>query len=87
MRNSNALDPDEFNEIYLKAIDASGNFANSPNQRRYYANGFSQAIKLYGQYFREEKLSIDEAEYRVGLILDALMDGQATKTFGHRKKD
>ena len=43
------------------------------------------AIELYGQYFREEKISLDEAEHRVGLILQVLLDGEATKTFGHRK--
>ena len=84
-RNANVLDPDEFDEIYLKALDASVNFAGSPSQRRHYANGFAQAIQLYGQYFREEKISLDEAEHRVGLILQVLLDGEATKTFGHRK--
>ena len=84
-RNSNDLDPDAFDEIYLKAIDASLNFANSPSQRRNYANGFSQAIELYHQYLTDEKIGLEEAERRVGLILETLLDDKAAKTFAQRK--
>ena len=83
---SNVLDPSKFDEIYLKAIKAGANYADSPDKRKYYANGFNQAIKLYHRYLVEDQIEIEEAERRVRLIIETLLDENAGKNFGHKTK-
>jgi len=86
MRHSdNVMDPDQFDAIYLKGMEAIQNVASGPSQRAQYARGFKQAIDLYHEYFQVEMITPEEAERRVEAILDCLLDGSATKTFGHRK--
>tara|TARA_R110002074_G_scaffold284234_1_gene455897 strand:- start:566 stop:841 length:276 start_codon:yes stop_codon:yes gene_type:complete len=83
---SNVLNIDSFNEVYVKTIKASPNYADSPAKRRYFANGFNQAIELYRHYLEEEGLSIREAERRALLIMDALLDDSTAKAFSSRSK-
>ena len=86
MRSSNnQLDPDQFDDIYLKGMEAIQKVASGPSQRALYARGFKQAIDLYHEYFQVERITPEEAERRVEAILDCLLDGSATKTFGHRR--
>lgn len=85
-RNDNVIDVNSFDEVYIKSIDPSLLFANSPAERRYYLAGFNQAIELFHKYMAEEKISFGEAERRASIIMEVLVDESHGKRFGSRGK-
>jgi len=89
--NSNVLDPDTFNEIYIKGIQAGEHMATTPDQRHHYFKGFSQAIILLDQYFIEEKIPYSEVKFRLNAIMELMVaepkQFNKTLSFGRNKKN
>ena len=73
--NSNVLDSNTFDEIYLKGIQAGEHMASSPDQRHHYFKGFNQAIVLLDQYFLEEKIPYSEIKFRLEAIMEVMQSG------------
>lgn len=80
------LEPDAFDAIYLKGITASASYADSPAKRQHYANGFNQAVELFHQYLADEKVDLEEAERRAGIISKCLLEGNQSASFNKQKK-
>lgn len=72
MSSDNVIDPDAFDAIYLKGIQASNRMASTPTERRYYNFGFNQAIILLDQYFLQEKIDYPEARIRLKAIMEVM---------------
>jgi len=53
----------------------------SPSDQTTYLDGFNAAITLYDQYFEKEKISHDEAKFRVNQIRSVMMSKQKTNSF------
>ena len=87
--NSNVLDHNTFDEIYLKGIQAGEHMASTPDQRHHYFKGFNQAIILLDQYFLEEKIPYSEIKFRLEAIMEVMQsDGKPlnkASRFGGRR--
>tara|TARA_B100000959_G_scaffold275071_1_gene327880 strand:- start:188 stop:523 length:336 start_codon:yes stop_codon:yes gene_type:complete len=88
--NSNVLDHNTFDEIYLRGIQAGERMASSPDQRYHYFKGFNQAIILFDQYILEEQIPYSEIKLRLKAIMEVMQsDGKPNKNkngnFGGRR--